>query len=153
MSRLKRSRPSPALVVAVVALVAALAGTAVAADPVATTSISKKKTKRIATNKANKAVDAFAEELLPIGSGELATIDEHQQTFQVTNGTTTSQTVNCDADETVISGGSRWDNFNTPIFVITQEDKREGNGWRAGGINASGATQPFTVYAYCLGTE
>jgi hypothetical protein len=150
MTRLKRSRPSPALVVGVLALVAALAGTAVAADPVAQTSISKKKTKKIATNKANKAVDAFAEALLPVGGGDLGEITERSTTTQVANGTTTSQTVNCEAGERVISGGSRWDNFNAPIFVITQEDKREGNGWRAGGINASGAIQPFTVYAYCL---
>jgi hypothetical protein len=150
MTRLKRSRPSPALVVAVLALVAALAGTAVAADPVAQTSISKKKTKKIAKNQAIKQIDLFADEAFPVGGDELGTIDEHQQTFQVTAGTTTSQTVNCDEGERVISGGSRWDNFNAPIFVITQEDKREGNGWRAGGVNGTGATQPFTVYAYCL---
>jgi hypothetical protein len=151
MTRLKRSRPSPALIVGVLALVAALAGTAVAADPVAQTSISKKKTKRIATNKANKAVEAFAEATFPIGGGDLGEITERSQTNQIANGTTTSQTVNCESEERVISGGSRWDNFaTTPIAVFTQEDKREGNGWRAGGINVSGATQPFTVYAYCL---
>jgi hypothetical protein len=153
MTRLKRSRPSPALVVGVLALVAALAGTAVAADPVAQTSINKKKTKKIAKRIANKAVDQFAEAVLPIGGDELDAIDEHQQTFQIANNTTTSQTVTCDdPGERVISGGSRWDNFaTTPIAVFTQEDKREGeNGWRAGGINVSGATQPFTVYAYCL---
>lgn len=132
--------------VAVIALIAALAGTAVAADPIATSSISKKKTKKIAKNQANKAVNA----VLPIGADELGDIREESQTFQVNSGQTVSQTVNCESDERVISGGSRWDNFNAPIFVITQEDKRDGNGWRAGGVNATGATQPFTVYAYCL---
>jgi hypothetical protein len=101
MTRLRRSRPSPALVVA-------LAGT-VGADPVAQTSISKKKTKKIARNQANKAVDAPAEAVFPIGGGELGEITERSQTFQVTAGTTTSQTVNCEANERVISGGSRWD--------------------------------------------
>jgi len=37
MSKFRNARPSPAVVVAVVALVAAVAGTAVAADPVGTT--------------------------------------------------------------------------------------------------------------------
>jgi hypothetical protein len=136
---------SPALVVAVLALIAALAGTAIA-GPTATTSISKKKTKKIALNQANKVVDG----VLPIGASELGNLREESETFQVNSGATVSQTVDCNSDEKVISGGSRWDNFQTPIFVITQEDRRDGNGWRAGGVNATGATQPFTVYAYCL---
>ncbi|MGH7359024.1 MAG: hypothetical protein ACREJR_09435 [Candidatus Rokuibacteriota bacterium] len=57
MKRLKRARPSPALIVAVVALVAALAGTAVASDPLATSSakkVTKKKVKKIADRRINK---------------------------------------------------------------------------------------------------
>jgi hypothetical protein len=57
MRRLKRARPSPALIVAVVALVAALAGTAVASDPLATSSakkVTKKKVKKIADRRINK---------------------------------------------------------------------------------------------------
>jgi hypothetical protein len=154
MTRLKRSRPSPALVVAVLALVAALAGTAVAADPVATTSISKKKTKKIAKNQAIKQIDLAFADTFPIGSDELGTIDEHLQTTQIASGATGEATANCDGDETVISGGSRWDNFPTaPVPGITEVDKREGNGWRAGGFNITGATQPFTTYAYCLGVD
>ncbi len=64
MSR-ARSRPSPALIVSVVALVAALAGTAVAANPTATSSaINKKKVKKI----ANKQID----KRLPWGTGDIA---------------------------------------------------------------------------------
>jgi hypothetical protein len=55
---MKQLRPSPAIVVAVLALVAAVAGTAVAADPVANTAVSKKKTKKIATKQAQKVFDA-----------------------------------------------------------------------------------------------
>jgi hypothetical protein len=147
MHRSKRGRPSPAIIVAVLALVAALGGTAVAEQ--ATTSITKKKTKKIAKRVANKQIALT----LPIGSGELATIEERSETFQVAANSTVDQTVNCNQDETVISGGSRWDNFPGQAFVgITQVDKREGNGWRAGGRNFTGATQPFTVYAYCLST-
>jgi len=137
---------SPALVVAVLALIAALAGTAIA-GPTATTSISKKKTKKIALNQANKVVDG----ILPIGASELGDIREESETFQVAVNGTVNETVDCESDERVISGGSRWDNFpGIPFVGITQVDKREGNGWRAGGRNFTGAIQPFTVYAYCL---
>jgi hypothetical protein len=50
--------PSPAIIVAILALVAAVAGTAVAADPVANTAVSKKKTKKIAKNQAKKYFNA-----------------------------------------------------------------------------------------------
>jgi hypothetical protein len=59
MRRSRASRPSPAIIIAVLALVAAVAGTAVAADPVATTSakkVTKKKVKKI----ANKQIDQRA---------------------------------------------------------------------------------------------
>src|SRR5215211_1241586 len=80
MRRFTRARPSPALLISVVALVAAVAGTAVAADPVANTSaITKKKVKKIAKKQANKAVA----NALPIGSGEFAAIDEHTEIVEV----------------------------------------------------------------------
>jgi hypothetical protein len=53
---MKRIRPSPAMVVAVLALVAAVAGTAVAADPAANTAVSKKKTKKIAQKVFNSNI-------------------------------------------------------------------------------------------------
>jgi hypothetical protein len=61
MTRRRRARPSPAIIVAVVALVAALAGTAVAANPTATSSaINKKKVKKIATKQINKAAPGLS---------------------------------------------------------------------------------------------
>ena len=76
----RRVRPSAAMIVAVAALVAALAGTAVAADQGATTSaLNKKKVKKIATKQVNKlapglsvASAGFAENVLaatvPVGN-------------------------------------------------------------------------------------
>ena len=55
MSQIKNARPSPAMVIAVLALIAAIAGTAIA-DPFATKGISAKKTKKIAKNVANKQI-------------------------------------------------------------------------------------------------
>jgi hypothetical protein len=60
LSRFRASRPSPAILVAVVALVAAVAGTAIA-DPVASTSaINKKKVKKIATKQINKLAPSLS---------------------------------------------------------------------------------------------
>jgi hypothetical protein len=60
MQRLRHSRPSPGLVVAIAALVAALAGTAVAADPVATTARLDKKEKKQAKKIARKQIRKLA---------------------------------------------------------------------------------------------
>jgi hypothetical protein len=159
MTRFRRSRPSPALIVAVVALVAALAGTAVAADPLATTSVSKKKTKKIAKKQANKAVDAFATATLPIGGSDLATIQERTDStdIPVTTGGTISKdtaTANCETGERVISGG-----WSTELDIaggvttaaLSYEDKRTDNGWEASAGNLSSTTtNELTAYAYCL---
>lgn len=58
MRRISHSRPSPAIVVAVLSLVAALAGTAVAADPPEATSsaLTKKKVKKTAKKVSNKQI-------------------------------------------------------------------------------------------------
>jgi hypothetical protein len=58
MKRIRESRTSPAFAVAVLALVAAVVGTAVAADPFAGTAVSKKKTKKIAAKEAARYFDA-----------------------------------------------------------------------------------------------
>ena len=59
MSRIKRGRPSPAILVAVIALVAALAGTALAGSgPSATTAASLKKVEKTADKAKKKAKKA-----------------------------------------------------------------------------------------------
>jgi len=150
MKRMKSSRPSPAFAVAIMALVAAVAGTAVAADPGRTPLISKKKTKNIARTQANKAVDAFAEDTLPIGADELDDIDEHTQTVNIAAGTTNTAEVSCDSDERVISGGWR-DNAppSASDLALIYEDHRTSNGWRAS-ARAFGSNRTITVFAYCL---
>lgn len=63
MSRIRRSRRSPAVAVAALALVAALAGTAIAGGGATTSAISKATVKKIANKQANKLIDettAFA---------------------------------------------------------------------------------------------
>lgn len=61
MKRIKISRPSPALVVAMLALVAAVAGTAIAANPVASTSkLTTKSVKKIAAKEIKKAAPTLS---------------------------------------------------------------------------------------------
>jgi hypothetical protein len=159
MRRLKRSRPSPALIVAVVALVAALAGTAVAADPLATTSVSKKKTKKIAKKQANKAVDAFATATFPISGADLATIEERSASETIAPSvspaiSTETATANCQTGERVISGG--WTTELEQVgmdakVALPFEDKRSDNGWQATAVNLSNTlTNELTAHAYCL---
>jgi hypothetical protein len=60
MGRIRGSRPSPAIVLAAVALVAALAGTALAGSDATTSAINKKKVKKIATKQATKQINKLA---------------------------------------------------------------------------------------------
>jgi biotin carboxyl carrier protein len=56
MRRLTQARPSPALIVAILALVAAVAGTAVA-QQATTSQVTKKKVKKISKKQANKQIN------------------------------------------------------------------------------------------------
>ena len=145
MSRILRARPSPAIIVAVVALVAAMAGTAIAGPDASTSKLTKSKVKKIANKQAGKQIAA----LLPIGSAELAVINTRTQTQTVPpngfNGTRI--TANCQSGERIISGGSRSGN-NTQVLI--GESFKQGDGWEVLAHNFSGANQQVTVEAYCL---
>ena len=135
---------SPALVVAVIALIAALAGTDIA-GPSATTSISTKKTKKIARNQANKVVDS----VLPIGAEELGNISEESDTTTITQNNTGTAEASC-GERKVISGG--WKDNNPPsnaALALVYEDHRTSNGWKAS-ARAFGTDRTITAYAYCL---
>lgn len=156
MRRIRPSGPSPALVVAVVALVAALAGTAVAADTVAKRggTVTKQKVKRIAKKVAKKQI----KKKFPIGASDLATIDEHSASETISPSTSTLQketaTANCDSGEQVISGG--WSTELEQVGTDTKaalafEDQRSGNGWEASAANLSSTLDnELTAHAYCL---
>jgi hypothetical protein len=64
MGSIFKSRPSPAIIVAVAALVAALAGTAIAGPSASTSAVTKSKVKKI----ANKQID----KRFPVGSENIA---------------------------------------------------------------------------------
>jgi hypothetical protein len=60
MGRIRTSRPSPVIIASVLALVAALAGTAVAGPDASTSAVTKKKVKKIAKKQAIKQINALA---------------------------------------------------------------------------------------------
>jgi hypothetical protein len=162
MKRIRSSRrPSPALIVAVVALVAALAGTAVASDPLATRGkvVTKQTVKRIAKKVAKKQAKKQIRKKFPIGANDLATIDEHSESENLPPGTAggvftdETATANCDSDEQVISGGwsTEFEDNGVTKLAIPISDKRSNNGWEASAVNiTSDQTNELTVYAYCL---
>jgi hypothetical protein len=57
MRRITTLRPSPVIVVAILALVAAMAGTAIAGSDVQSSAVSKKSVKKIAKKQAKKQID------------------------------------------------------------------------------------------------
>ena len=165
--RLKRG-PSLVILVTVLALVAGVAGTAVA-GPDASTSVGKKKTKRIAKKISKKLDNKQDDRNFPVDSskigseavtsgklaagavkaGKLGTINVRETSIQVINDSQNNTTVDCLTGEKVIGGGAKWDALNTERGL--QQSYMDGNGWNAGGeAKTGGGTGTLTVYAYCL---
>jgi hypothetical protein len=141
MSRI--SRPSPAMLVAVIALVAAFAGTAIAGPGASTSAVDKSDVRRIAAKKADKAVAAA----FPVTSAKLGTIATRTATATINSNALGEATANCQAGEKVISGGSR----GPGNFPVVLESHKQGEGWRVRALNNSGVNnETLTVEAYCL---
>lgn len=162
MRGIMRKRPSPAIVIAVVALVAALAGTAVAGPGATTSKITRSKVKTIANKQINKqlpwetgdiADGAVTTPKLANGavvSPKLGTIDTHSVTQSVPDGEYFEATANCGSGEKVISGGVRWENPTLAEFMPIHESYKDGEGWHARVINNAGAPRTVHIEAYCL---
>jgi hypothetical protein len=99
MRRLKGLRPSPAIVVALLALVAGLAGTAVAGPDASTSAVTKKKAKKI----ANKQITKRAPGLTVGNSEKLDGLDANQLTPASSNNVQSSNQDLSPADQVVLS--------------------------------------------------
>jgi hypothetical protein len=164
MRRIANSRPSPAIVVAIVALVAGLAGTAVAGPGAETSAVTKKKVKKIANRQINKRLPwgtaAIADNAITtpkiaddaVTAPKLAAITTRSATFNVPDGGYGEGTVQCQSGERALSGGVRIDNTALATFTPIVESHKEGNGWYARVNNGSGTgDRVATVEVYCLG--
>jgi hypothetical protein len=177
MDRLRQMRPSPAMLVAVAALVAALAGTAVAG--VATISkLSGKERKlvaKIARKEADKRITKRAPGLSVASAGtaastntantantaaQLGKVTVVRQTGSVENGAGGSVDAFCPAGTQAIGGGGRADDFNEPRLLASRPTRAGGEppgngesftGWRVSVLNDSGVTVQPEVWAVCVG--
>ena len=84
MKRLKSGRPSPAIIVAVVALVAALAGTAVAGPGAVSSKLTKAKVKLVSQKQARKVLRQEAPNLT-VGSATALTNLEYVRSNSTTS--------------------------------------------------------------------
>ncbi len=159
MARIKRGRPSPGLVVGVLALVVALAGTAVAGSgPGATdaaqhklTSAQKKQVNKIAKKKGKKEAKKLDKKFLPIEAKNLGSITEVTSTpTSVPIGMIGTATATCPADSKAISGGYDTNSVVGTNIGIATGNGRTDNGWRASIAGFGPGTTELTAFVYCL---
>jgi hypothetical protein len=149
-------RLSSAHLIAFAALVVALGGTAYAAakidtEDIAGKAVTKKKLAAGAVTNKKLAAGAVTTDKLAdtaVRASKLGDLREVEETTTITAGTTGSATAECNSDERLISGGWETGLANNNALLV-QENKRNGNGWRVGGL-ATGNNVNLTVYAYCL---
>jgi hypothetical protein len=172
--------PSPALVIAILALFVAGSGSAYAASKITSSQIQKGaittskiaskavgtgklKTEAVGTKKLkDKAVttDQLGDQAVTTDQlGDGAVGAKKMGNIVTRNATTTigpapatgTATALCQTDEKVISGGYN-SNFGPTAIFIAGENVRASteNGWRVSGINAGSVSVSLTVTAYCL---
>ena len=155
MRRITSSRPSPAILVAVVALVAALAGTAVADSGAVASKITRSKVKTIAERKANKAIKQQAPNL-EVGSATALTQLEYVRSSSTTvapnsNG---SAIATCPTGKFVTGGGGAGPDI-TSVETLASHPSNGNQGqlgytaWEYRVHNSSAAPHNITAYAIC----
>ena len=117
-------KSSPAMVVAVIALVLALTGTSYAVAKLGKDTVGAKQLKTVTTRTATAPLNA--------------------------NGTYAEATATCEPKEQVLGGGVSVDNQNVNEYTSTLENGPEGNGWTARMQNAGVNDRTMTVTALCL---
>ena len=162
-------RPSPAMLVAIAALIVALGGTAVAGGV-----LNKKKVKNISNNQitqrapglsvasagtaksadtAKTVSDAAitAAKLAPdsvIGS-KLGTIVERDAvSASIAAGASGSATAQCTAGEQFLSGGN--DGFTVDGYQVVASRSSGTNGWTVFLFNCTAVARTVTAHVYCL---
>jgi hypothetical protein len=156
MKRLRIGRPSPALLVAVLALVAGLTGTALAGGPGAVASkLTKSKVKTISQKQANKVLKQQAPNL-EVGSAVALTQLEYVQSNVVTvnAGEDGSAIANCPAGKFATGGGGAYP-AASGVQVIN-DHPTNGNveqagytGWEYRIRNGSAVPRNLRAYVIC----
>jgi hypothetical protein len=113
--------------------------------------VSSKILKKNAVKEAKIADGAVSSSKLgseSVRASKLAPIRQVTETTTIAEDTTGRADATCDSSEKVIGGGYMT-GLSTDNVLFVQEDKRQDNGWRVGGL-AQGDTVNLTTYAYCL---
>jgi hypothetical protein len=126
-----RKHVSPGVVLGVVALVIALAGTSIALP-------------------GKGSVDGNDLKKKSVGAKALRATSTQTRTESVAQGAYGEQTVPCPGGQQLISGGGSWDNTAKTEFTPVVESNKEANGWHVRAFNGHTAARTLTVYAYCL---
>jgi hypothetical protein len=154
MKRLKFGRPSPAILVAVVALVAALAGTAVAGPGAVSSALNKSKVKLISQKQARKVLKQEAPNL-SVGSATALTNLEYVRSSSTTvnPAQNASATATCPAGKYATGGGGAGPDVTS--LETLADHPSNGNQGQLGytaweyRVHNSGAA-PHTIHAYVI---
>jgi hypothetical protein len=175
MKRLRSARPSPALVVGLVALVAALAGVASARVIPGLSGKQKRQVTRIAIKQANRQISHRAPGLLVAGATgaqnaanadsaavalRLASVTVERETGSVPSGSGGSVDAFCPATKQAIGGGGRADDFSAPRLLASRPTRAGGEppsdgeaftGWRVSVFNDTGEAVQPEAWVVCAG--
>lgn len=180
MRKFRIKRPSPALVIAILALFMAGSGGAYAASKITTNQIqdgaittsklgkqavttgklrkqsvgtAKLKDESVTTDKlGDKSVTKSKLADTSVGAKQFGNIVTRNATTTVAPNTTGSAIALCQTDEKVIGGGYSTPDMTTASLWFTQESVRDSaqNGWRVKGFKFGAPPIQLTVTAYCL---
>ena len=134
-----------ALIVAIVALVVATSGAAVAAIKIQNGSIAGKKLQ-------NGAVTTKKLKNGAVTASKLATIRTASQTLNIPANSNNAVTIPCAANELVIGGGAAYQvvDANANIAIRSSFKDLAANGWRVAVRNNTASAHNYTVEAYCI---
>jgi hypothetical protein len=161
--------PSPAILVAMLALVAAIAGPAVAGQDASTSAITQKKIKQIVTKQIKKLAPGlsvasadtldnlnstdFRRSNEVIGANDLGTITQRSTlSADIAPGAQGSAAAQCNAGEQFLSGGNDVAaSMGGDVDVSVVASRRESpNGWRVFVENEGTGNAVVNTHVYCL---
>ena len=169
MRTIFNNRPSPALIVAVIALVTALAGTSYAVSGLSKNAVGSKQLKKGAVKTADVAKDAITTGKVKNGSllkgdfaaGELSTQGTGTVTTRVASaslgptgaGSGVDLTASCQAGEQAVGGGGLINNDDNEVTYQASHPSPAGNGSTPTGwtvrFQITGIAHTVTTYAVC----
>jgi hypothetical protein len=172
MRNAKRFRPSPALVISLIALFVSVSGVAWAAATIGTSDIQNgavtaaklhlnavttPKIKNLAVTRpkiGNGAVNKAKIGSNAVGADELGTVVTRTASISVPAGSARQVSKNCDPGELALSAGANWDGANTVGPVLQAATFVSGSGQPTGGTaagrNEGAGARNLTVSVACL---